>query len=231
MMRRGLAFSLLWLLLAPAGLPADPLRTEEKGTFLGALFSPVPEALYDQLPNLPRNQGVLVTHILPDSPAAQAELRRHDVLYQYDDTKIRDCEHFVGLIRDDRPGRSVKLLLLRGGREKAIQVVLAEGPVLKIAREGRAGPRDQPETPPKASKPSVSVAATPLEDGKMKVTIAYYHNDTGRLHTVTCQGATSEIDGEVRKLPERERNLVQAALERIRAFNSHKTVERAPAHR
>jgi hypothetical protein len=229
MTRRGLAFPLLCLLLAPARLPADPLRSEEKGTFLGALFSPVPEPLYDHLPNLPRNQGVLVTHVLPDSPAAHADLRRHDILYQYDETKIRDCEHFVGLIRDDKPGRSVKLLLLRGGREKTVAVVLAEGPVLKIAPAGRTGPRDQPETPPKAVKPSVSVAATPLEDGKMKVTIAYYHNDTGRLRTVTCQGATAEIDGEVRKLPERERNLVQAALERIRAFNSHKNAERSPS--
>jgi hypothetical protein len=229
MVRRRIAFPFLCLLLAPTGATADPLRTEEKGTFLGALFSPVPEPLYDHLPHLPRNQGVLVTHVLPDSPAARADLRRHDILYQYDDTRIRDCEHFVGLIRDDKPGRSVKLLLVRGGKEKAVEVVLAEGPVLKIAPPGRTGPRDQPETPAKTAKPSVSVAATPLEDGKMKVTIAYYQNDTGRLHTVTCQGAKAEIDGEVQKLPERERNLVKAALERIRAFNSRKSAELSPA--
>jgi hypothetical protein len=226
---RGLVFPFFCLLLAPAGLSAEPLRSEEKGTFLGALFAPVPEPLYDHLPSLPRNQGVLVTHVLPDSPAARADLRRHDILYQYDDTKIRDCEHFVGLIRDDKPGRPVQLLLLRGGREKKAEVVLAEGPVLKIAPAGRTGPRDQPETPPKATKPSVSVAATPLEDGKMKVTIAYYRNDTGRRQTVTCQGATAEIDGEVSKLPERERNLVQAALERIRAVYSRQSAERSPS--
>ncbi len=229
MVRRCVAFAFLCLLLAPAGAPADPLRTEEKGTFLGALFSPVPEPLYDHLPHLPRNQGVLVTHVLPDSPATRADLRRHDILYQYDDTKIRDCEHFVGLIRDDKPGRPVKLLLLRGGKEKAVEVVLAEGPVLKIAPAGRTGPHEQVETLARSAKPSVSVAATPLEDGKMKVTIAYYQNDTGRLHTVTCQGAKAEIDGEVQKLPERERNLVKAALERIRAFNSRKSGELSPS--
>jgi hypothetical protein len=216
------------LLLLAIGLRADPNRTEEKGTFLGALFAPVPEALYDHLPQLPRNAGVLVTHVLPDSPAARADLRRHDVLYLYDDAKIRDCEHFVGLIRDDKPGRTVKFTLLRAGREKTVEAVLAEGPALKIAA------RSEARYPAEASKakptsPSVSVAATPLEDGKMKVTIAFVQTDTGKLQTVTCQGASADVDREVRKLPERERNLVRAALERIRELNTNKPVDRPPS--
>jgi C-terminal processing protease CtpA/Prc len=222
MTRRRVALVLCCLLLGPAGLPAEPLRTEEKGTFLGALFSPVPEAFYDQLPQLPRGQGVLVTHILPDSPAARADLRRHDLLYQYDGTKIRDCEHFVRLIRDDKPGRAVKLVLLRGGQEMTLKATLAEGPVLKVAGTGKPASREKAEPRRKSAAPSVSVAATPLEDGKMKVTIAYYQTDSGRLHTLTCQGATAEIDGEVQKLPERERSLVRAALQRIRELNSTK---------
>jgi hypothetical protein len=211
--RLALAFSCLWLV--PALAPAQSLRAEEKGTFLGALFAPVPEALYDHLPALPRNRGVLVTHVLPDSPAARAELRRHDVLYQYDDTPIRDCEHFVGLIRDDKPGRTVKLLLLRGGKETKASVTLTEGPVLRIAQA--AG-----ELRTRLAAPSVSVNATPLKDGKMKVTIAYAQRDTGQLRTLTCQGATADIDSEIRKLPERERKLVLAALQRIRELSSKK---------
>jgi hypothetical protein len=199
----------------PVLAQAQSSRTEEKGTFLGALFAPVPEALYDHLSALPRNRGVLVTHVLPDSPAARADLRRHDILYQYDDTSIRDCEHFVGLIRDDKPGRTVKLLLLRGGRETKASVTLTEGPVLRIAQA-------LPESRARPAAPSVSVAATPLEDGKMKVTIAYAHRETGQMRTVTCQGATADIDSEVRKLPERERKLVLAALQRIRELSSTK---------
>jgi hypothetical protein len=206
---------LLLPLVFPAGLPAESLHSEEKGTYLGALFGPVPEALYDHLPQLPRNQGVLITHILPDSPASRADLRRHDILYQYDDTRIRDCEHFVGLIRDDRPGRTVKLLLFRGGQQSKASVVLAEGPVLKIAQTPHP-----PEARLRAALPSVSVAATPLEDGKMRVTIAYPQGDTGRLRTLTCQGGSSDIDSAVQKLPQRERNLVRAALQRIRELNS-----------
>src|SRR5437879_2534922 len=92
-----------WLLLASLSLRAQPpgplSPVEEKGTYLGVLFSPVSEALYDQLPQLPRNQGVLITHVLPDSPGAHADLRRHDILLEYQQEKIHDCDHFARLIR------------------------------------------------------------------------------------------------------------------------------------
>jgi len=108
------------LLLPPVcALAQNPDNTaggEEKGTYLGVLISPVPEVLYDQLPQLPLGQGVVVTHVLPDSPAAQAMLRRHDILLIYNDEKIRDSEHFARLIRADKPDRTVKLTLLRTGQ-------------------------------------------------------------------------------------------------------------------
>ena len=203
---------------------AAPARADERGTYLGALFSPVPEALFDQLPRLPRNRAVLITHVLPDSPAARADLRRHDVLLKYGDVAVRDCEHLARLIQADRPGRTVKLALLRGSKETTAEVTLALGPALKIApavdkpREGVTVPRGVAKPGP---SPSVSVSATPLEGEKMEVTIEYYQA-TGRLRKVTCQGAPADIDKAVQKLPERERNLVHIALERIRAFNSKK---------
>jgi hypothetical protein len=203
---------------------AVPARADERGTYLGALFSPVPEALFDQLPRLPRNRAVLITHVLPDSPAARADLRRHDVLLKYGDVAVRDCEHLARLIQADRPGRTVKLTLLRGSKEKTAEVTLALGPALKIApavdkpRENVTVPRGVAKPSP---SPSVSVSATPLEGEKMEVTIEYYQA-TGRLRKVTCQGEPADIDKAVRQLPERERNLVHIALERIRAFNSKK---------
>jgi hypothetical protein len=68
----------------------------------------------------------------------------------------------------------------------------------------------------------VSVAATPLEDGRMRVTIEYYQEGTGRLQTLACEGRTAEIDREVRALPRRERKLAEVALARIRALNATK---------
>src|SRR4051812_16998285 len=107
-MTRSGAAVLACLILAGPVPAQSPARPDDQGTFLGALFSPVPEALYDQLPHVPRRHGVLVTHVLPDSPAARADLRRHDILLRYDEEKIRDCEHLARLIQADRPERKVK---------------------------------------------------------------------------------------------------------------------------
>src|SRR5579884_500198 len=104
-MTRCLVALALVLLALPRGW-AQPVERvpseEEKGTYLGVLISPVPEVLYDQMPELPRGQGVVVSHVLPDSPAAQAGLLRHDILLRYNDDAIRDCEHFARLIRAGR---------------------------------------------------------------------------------------------------------------------------------
>ncbi len=221
-MRSGLV-AVSWLLCS-ALLAQNPSvePAEEKGTFLGVLFSPVPEVLYDQIPQLPRNQGVLVTYVLPDSPGARAELRRHDVLLQYDADKIRDCEHLARLIHKDKPNRKVKLTVFRGGREITVPVQLGLGPVLRIASGEKRPLPPGNDVVKGVSKPgptaAVSVSATPLEPGKMKVAIEYYQDGTGRLRTVTCEGTARAIDSEVQKLPERERGLVRAALQRIRFF-------------
>jgi hypothetical protein len=233
-----LALTAALILALPAGRadPSDP--GEEKGTYLGALISAVPEVLYDQIPDLPRNQGVMVTHVLAESPAAQAGLRRHDVLLEYNDDKIRDCEHFARLIRADRPDHKVKLGLLRAGRKESVEATLALGPVLKIVQANRAGSRDVVDVPRGTAKsgapPSVSVAATPLDGGKLRVTIEYYQDGTGRLRTVTCEGTPSDIALEVQKLPARVKSLADVALDRIRARVYQETeqkAETAPAPR
>jgi hypothetical protein len=225
MMRSGMAVLVCLTLAGP--VPAQsPSRPDDQGTFLGALFSPVPEALYDHLPQLPRRQGVLVTHVLPDSPAARADLRRHDILLRYGQEKIRDCEHLARLIQADRPERKVKLSLVRAGRPATLEATLSLGPALKIAPAARTGPGDHAPVAPGVAKPggppSVSVAATPLDDGRMRVTIEYYQEGTGRLRTIACEGRTAEIDHKVRSLPRRERKLVEVALARIRALNPTK---------
>ncbi len=224
---RWLGLLVLLLLSMPLlrAQPAPAQAKSEKGTYLGVLFSPIPDALYDQVPNLPRNQGALVTHVLPDSPAARAELLRHDILLKYGDAKIRDCEHLAQLIQADKPNREVKLLLLRGGREMTVKVTLTLNLGLRIATGNKTAPAAT-DAPKGVAKPgntaSVSVAATPLDQGKMKVAIEYYQEGTGRLRTINCEGSAAVIDGEVRKLPDRERALVQTAVQRIRDLTMQK---------
>jgi hypothetical protein len=208
----------LSLTAAAASAPA----AEGKGTFLGVLFGPVPAAVYDQAPQLERGHGVLVTHILPDSPAAEVGLRRNDVLLKYGTEKIRDCEQLARLIRDDQPGRKVALLVARGGNELAVDVTLRVGPVLEIARAADAGPPAPRASAKAGAPPAVSIAATPLSSGNLRVTVEYYHEASGRVKTLTCTGSPPEVERELKKLPARIHELARIALQRARLLEVQK---------
>jgi hypothetical protein len=231
-------------LLLPLSLRAQPGdSSEEKGTYLGVLFAAVPEVVYDQIPDLPRGQGVVVTHVLPDSPAALAKLARHDIILKYDehilqsdDKKITNCEYFAQLIRADKPDRKVKLLLLRGGKQLNVEVTLTTGTVLRIAKSNATGASKTTDDPTpkgtvKATGPgSVSVTALPLGENKIKLTIEYY--EEGRLATASCSGNPKEIEDEIDKLPNRRvQALAKSALNRIRDLNLQTTSpkEKTPA--
>jgi hypothetical protein len=211
----------------------DP--AEEKGTYLGVLFSAVPDVLYDQITDLPRGQGVVVTHVLPDSPAAKSKVNRHDIILEYDNTKVIDCEHFARLIRADKPDRKVKLLLMRGGKQMTVEITLTTGPVLRIAKSTAAGTTKTTDDPTpkgtvKSTGPgSVSVMALPLGENKIKLTIEYY--EEGRLQTASCSGEPKVIESEIDKLPSRVQTLAKAALNRIRDLNLQTTApnDKTPA--
>jgi hypothetical protein len=213
------------LFLAAQSSPATP-PAEGQGTYLGVLFGPVTESLYDQLPQLPRHQGVLITRVLADSPASTADLRRHDILLTYDGEKVRDCEHLARLIRDDKPGRKLNLTYLRAGREASVAVELVSGPALKLA--GAPVVSESRATNKPGGPASVSVNAATLDNGRLKVTIDYYPEGSDRLRTVTWEGDAADIDGAARSLPERERQLARRALDRVRTLNASKA---PPEHR
>ncbi len=211
------------LLAAPLRAVDEPGTGDEKGPYLGILFCPVPEALLDHLPQLPRDIGVLVTHILPDSPAAQAGLRKHDVLLHFNSEKIRDGNHLARLIQAGKSGQAVRLLLVRGGREQTIEVKIGLGPVLKIAKED---PSTSPGTAKSGGPAAVSVTAVPMEGNRLKVTFEYA--DSGRLRSVTCAGDAAEIDREIEKLPQKVQKLAKAAVQRLRELNLQKNEPSRP---
>jgi hypothetical protein len=192
----------------------------DKGTYLGVLIGPVPEVLYDQLTDLPRGQGVVVTHILPDSPAARAGLKRHDILLQYDNEKIIDCEHFARLIKSNKPDDKIRLTLLRGGKSTSVDAVLELGTLLRVAQSNKptANPADNvPRGTAKAgSPPTVSVSCTPLDAGRLKITVEYYPEETNRLKTVAFEGTINEIESQVRILPARVTSYTDRALLRLK---------------
>jgi hypothetical protein len=185
--------------------------TDEMGPYLGVLFSRVPEALLDHLPQMPREGAVLITHVLPDSPAATAGVKKHDILLTYNGEKIRDGNHVVRLIQNGKSGQTVRLGLLRGGRETTVDARLTLGPMLKVAKEeGNKAPGiAKPGAPP-----AVTVTAVPKDGNRLQITFEY--SDLGRIQRVTCSGNAEEIDREIKKLPIKVQSFANAAVRQLR---------------
>ena len=198
-----LATCLLCLLAAtPPARAADDVRHDEKGTYLGVLFCPRPKA----------SPGVILTHILPGSPAEKAQMRIGDILLRYDQTTIRDAEHLARLIRADKPDRKIALVTERDQRLRLTDVTLALGPVLKLSPPKRAAD-------PKATTPAVTVYAAPLEGGKMRLTIEYQPVG-GTKKTVTCEGAGAELAQAVEKMTKLldQQARIELEMARLRQF-------------
>ena len=104
--------------------PADRARPATAPRRLGTTFAPVPDALREQI-DLPEGVGLLVDAVEPGSPAAAAGLKRFDILTRFNDQIVCNADQLATLLRLRKPG-PVPLTILRGGRERKIQVILPQ---------------------------------------------------------------------------------------------------------
>ena len=104
--------------------PADRARPATAPRRLGTTFAPVPDALREQI-DLPEGVGLLVDAVEPGSPAAAAGLKRFDILTRFNDQIVCNADQLATLLKLRKPG-PVPLTILRGGRERKIQVTLPQ---------------------------------------------------------------------------------------------------------
>ena len=104
--------------------PADRARPATAPRRLGTTFAPVPDALREQI-DLPEGVGLLVDAVEPGSPAAAAGLKRFDILTRFNDQIVCNADQLATLLKLRKPG-AVPLTILRGGRERKIQVILPQ---------------------------------------------------------------------------------------------------------
>jgi S1-C subfamily serine protease len=72
--------------------------------------------------------GLLITAIVPDSPAESAGLLVGDVIVSFDGVVVQDPEALVTLLRGDRVGKPMSVTVLRGGEARDIAVTIRERP-------------------------------------------------------------------------------------------------------
>ncbi len=84
--------------------------------------------------------GVVVNSVAQDTPAARAGLRTGDIITAYDGMRIEaeeeeDLGSFQRLVASAGPGQKAKLQVLRGGKERSVEVELASQPTFDPAEE------------------------------------------------------------------------------------------------
>jgi hypothetical protein len=116
-------------------LPPAPAPT---GRWIGVGVAPIPDVLKSHL-NLAEGLGVMVDQVVPDSPAAQAGLRRFDVLISAGGVAVTDPEALINAVRGAKDG-SLELKWIRGSQEMTAEVIPADRP--KSLRLGESVPVD-----------------------------------------------------------------------------------------
>ena len=93
-------------------------------TYLGVSTHSIDAALASQM-ELPPETGLVVVHILPDSPAAGV-LKKHDLLTRFEDQILIEPRQLGVLVRSRKEGEEVKLTLFRGGKQQTVSVKLGK---------------------------------------------------------------------------------------------------------
>jgi serine protease Do len=95
--------------------------------WLGVAIQPLDSDMSKAL-NLPENSGVLVSDVTKDAPAAKAGVRRGDVIMSVDDHKVRTTGELRNAIAASGSSKTVRLRILREGKEITVNVALTEMP-------------------------------------------------------------------------------------------------------
>ncbi len=74
--------------------------------------------------NLDETRGVIITQILPDSPAKHAGLKVGDIIVQVENYRINDDQTIIGVFQEFRKGQTVTLHILRDNKPMTVQMKL-----------------------------------------------------------------------------------------------------------
>ena len=98
--------------------------------------------------NLERQRGARVVKVLPQSPAADAGQQVDDLILSFDGRDIEDESHLIHLVSLTELNRTVRVVIIRGGRRETIMVRLTDrtklGTQSALPQDLRMAPTDGP---------------------------------------------------------------------------------------
>jgi hypothetical protein len=106
------------------------VATPRSDYWLGVFASPPSPALQAQL-KLPKNQGIVVEDLEPESPASKAGVKQYDILLKGNDKPLSGLHDLFELINQVKDGK-LKLELLRAGKQETVTVTPAKRPAQHV---------------------------------------------------------------------------------------------------
>jgi hypothetical protein len=90
---------------------------------------------------IPDGQGLLVAHVVPDSPAEKAGLKQHDILLRANDAELHEMQNLVDIVstEGEKQGK-IEVEILRGGERESVSLTPEERPA--DAQPQPPGPND-----------------------------------------------------------------------------------------
>lgn len=123
-----------------------------QGGYLGVRVQDITREL-QRAKDLPSADGALINRVEPEGPAADAGIRRGDVIVEVNRHEIGDASDLISEVRDLEPGAKIPVVVLRNGTRKSLTVTLGKRPkefMMMNPRERRMNERadgDLPDAP------------------------------------------------------------------------------------
>lgn len=89
------------------------------------LTPPLAESL-----GIPFHQGIVVSGVLDQGPAASAGLKPGDVITSIDNTAVNNSPQMLALIAGKKPGSTIEVTVLRDGKTSTVDATVGERPAI-----------------------------------------------------------------------------------------------------
>jgi serine protease Do len=151
-------------------IPAETVKTviaqlKDRGAvtrgWIGVQIQPVTGEIADSL-NLKTARGALVAEPQSGSPAQKAGIKAGDVIVSVNGETVTDARNLARRISALSPGTSVKLGIVRSGREETLTLTLGE---LPKERQARLGGSEERSAPSSVEVPKLGLSLAPARNG------------------------------------------------------------------
>ena len=151
-------------------IPAETVKTviaqlKDRGAvtrgWIGVQIQPVTSEIADSL-SLKSAHGALVAEPQSGSPAQKAGIKAGDVIVSVNGESVADARNLARRISAMSPGTSVKLGIIRGGKEEAMTLTLGE---LPRERQARLGDDEHSSPGGSIDVPKLGLSLAPARNG------------------------------------------------------------------